>query len=479
MAKKRKRMPPFEVEITGLGKGGAGVGVAPDGRPVRVKPAPPGSRVAVVPSGQKRGVWLARRTHMVRPAVAHVSPDCAVFGLCGGCALQELALSAQRAAKWELAVRDVAEGMGLSPEGLHERVRVHPIRGDTAGYGYRNKVELTFAPARYLSQADHDAGEPIAGRWLGFHAPGRFDRVADTARCSLIDPAANHLLCALRQLVLRDDPQPLWSARAHQGVWRHALLRRGEATGEHLVGLYTTSQADPEQVERVAQGLLQTPLPDGARLVGVVWIHNDGVADVARGDIARVWGAPYLTERLRGVAFQLSVHSFFQTNTRGAERLVDTVEEALDGAGGTLLDLYCGIGSLGLALAKGFERVLGIEEVEQAVADARVNAARAGVVGRWQAGRVEHLLEVLEPELEGASIVVDPPRVGLHPKVSRRLATVRSGRLVYVACKPASLGRDAAILEAGGWRLSDLWTVDLFPQTGHVEQVARFVRAEG
>ena len=474
---RRRHLPPFEFEVEGLGKGGAGVGRAPDGRPVQARPAPPGSRVAVVPYASKRGVWLARRSHLVRPAPGGVAPRCAVFGLCGGCALQELDLASQRAAKRDAAIADVAEGLGVSAASLAERCLVHPTRGADQAYGYRNKVELTFAPSRYLDEAAHAAGESIRGRWLGFHAQGRFDRAVDAARCELIDDAANALLGALRRLVLVEDDQPLWDARAHTGIWRHALLRRADATGQPLVGLYTSSSADPAAVARVAEGLRATALPPGQRLRGVLWIVNDGVADVARGETREVFGEATLTERLGGVDFELSVESFFQTNTPGAEVLARTVAEALGGGGGVLLDLYCGIGSLGLAIGGAFDRIVGVEEVEAAIADARVNAARAGVEGTWLAARVEDALDALEPELEGAAIVVDPPRAGLHPRVARRLAAVRSARLVYVACKPGSLGRDAAVLEAGGWRLTDLFTVDLFPQTGHVEMVARVERA--
>lgn len=476
MGKGRRRLAPCEVEIERLGKGGAGLGRAPDGAWLQVKPAPPGARVAVQPHGRKKGTWLARRRHLVRPPAAHVPPACAVFGLCGGCALQELSLEAQRAARQDAALADVAAELGLSVAELREQVVVHPVQGSPEAYGYRNKVEISFAPRRYLSERDHAEGVSITGRFLGFHAPGRFDRVVDAERCELIDAPANQLLATLRREVLECDDQPLWDARAQSGVWRHALLRRGEATGEHLVGLYTTSAADPQVVERVAKSLLATPL-SGARLVGVVWICNDGVADVARGSIREVWGSSTLTERLRGVSFRLSVHSFFQTNTRGAEVLVDVIERALGEGGGTLLDLYCGIGSLGLALAPAFDRVIGVEEIEEAVADATVNARRAGVVGDWRAAKVEDVIAELAPELPGTSILVDPPRVGLHPKVARALAAAQGRRLVYVACKPGSLGRDAAVLREGGWRLAELWTVDLFPHTGHIELVGRLERA--
>lgn len=472
MSRRRKRLGPFEVEITHLGKGGSGVGLAPDGKPVRVRPGPPGSRLAVVPSGRKKGTWIARRLARIRPPADGVAPPCVAFGVCGGCTLQELSLSAQRRHKAAAALADITAAWGRD---LPDGVVIHDIRGTDAAYGTRNKVELSFGPRRYLREADHRAGAPIDGRWLGFHAPGRFDRVADTDRCWLISDAANALFTTLRRAVLVDDTQPLWDARAHTGVWRHALLREGGNTGEHLVALYTTSQADPAAVERVVHALQATPLPDGHRLVSVLHILNDGVADVARGEVARTWGRGHLVEHLMGVDFDLSPVSFFQTTTQGAEVLYRTVGEAIGEARGTLLDLYCGIGSIGLVLADHAERVIGVEEVPEAVEDARRNAARAGLDATYTTARMEDALDVLQG-LDDAVAVVDPPRVGLHPRVARRLAVWRGDTLVYVACKPASLGRDAAVLAEGGWRLTDLWPVDLFPQTGHLEVVGRFVR---
>lgn len=508
MSRRRRYLPPFEVEIEGLGKGGAGVGVAPDGKPVQVKPAPPGSRVAVVPAGRKKAMWLARRTAMVRPPPGWSRPRCAAFGVCGGCSLQELALADQREAKRRRGVADVAAGLGIAPDALEARVGGVPVHGGASAYGYRNKVELSFGHARFVREAEHREGAPIDGRWMGFHAPGRFDRVADAPRCELVSEAANALIGAARGAVIDGRGPaaalPLWDPRGHGGFWRHLLLREGMATGELLVGVYTAPAAGPvgegvagwtvaeaeAAVDELVQALQAAPLSasvsgGASLLVSVQWFENDGVADVARGTRRRVWGATTLRERLGPVAFELSPESFFQTSTEGAAVLYDVVVGALAGAPATLLDLYCGIGSIGLYVALSgrvaVQRLLGVEEVAPAVADATVNAERNGLAARgveasFRVARCEHALEVLDGAGASTAVVVDPPRVGLHPKVAARLAHAHAERLVYVACKPSSLGRDAAILEAGGWRLVRLEAVDLFPQTGHLEMVGVFRR---
>jgi 23S rRNA (uracil1939-C5)-methyltransferase len=458
----RPRIPPFETEITSLAAKGLGQGLAPDGSPAHVRGAVPGARVAVMPAGKRKGVWTGRKVATIRPAPDGQTPRCAVFDLCGGCMLQEASLASQREHKQARALADVALELG-SLEG----VVVHPVVGAPDAYAYRNRVELSFGRRRWLSEAQQGEGLPHDGRFLGMHAPGRFDRVVDAARCELISEPLNRVLAAVRSVAL-DPLAPLpWDVHEHQGFWRHVRLREGFHTGERMLVLFTTSPADGDEawVERVAAAV------DGL-VVGVVWCVEDGVADVARGDVRRVWGRGTFDERLSGRTFRLSHDSFFQTNTPGAEVLVQAIGLAL-GSGGRLLDLYSGAGTFGITLADRFDEVFGLEEVSAAVDDARANAAANGVRAEYVCAKVEDALERLG---SGAHVVVDPPRAGLHPKVVRRLADLDAASLVYVACRPASLGRDAVALAAGGWRIEALWTVDMFPQTGHTEMVARFVR---
>ena len=482
MGKRRKRLEPFELEIEALTAKGCGLGVAPDGRAVHVRAAPPGMRVRVVPFRRAKKKWHARRSTMVRPPSAWVDPRCAVFGLCGGCALQEISLQAQRKAKQDWALRSVADELGCSVEELRRDVVIHPVCGAPEGYGYRNKVEFTFGPRRFLSEEEHARGEPIEGRFLGFHTPGRFDRVVDVERCHLIDDDSNRLLDTLRTEILESSDCSLYEPRSHEGFWRHAVLRQGMSTGQHLIALFSSAEAHQEDVERVAQRLLATPLSKGHELVGVVWLVNEGLADVAQGRLCRTWGRAFFEERLGEVRFQLSYSSFFQTCTPGARLLVDVVGKALGvqaapAPGSKLVDLYCGTGAIGLYHSPSFESILGVEEWQPAVLDAVRNAALNSVKNaHFRAGRVEQCIEELAPQLQQAAIVVDPPRAGLHPTVAKTLASLNAEQLVYVACKPGSLGRDLAILTAGRWVCTDLWVVDLFPQTGHVEMVARLAR---
>ncbi len=429
-----------------------------EGRPALVRGVAPGATVRVQPFRRKNGVLHTRRLALLEPAPDAVEPRCAAFGRCGGCVLQEAPLSSQRAAKAELVQRSV---------GTLEGVAVHPPVGRDEAYGYRNRVELTYGNRCYLSDERMQAGDPIMGRFLGFHAPGRFDRIVDVGRCELVSEVANEVIAAAQAALERSALEP-WDTRDHTGFWRHLMIREGQ-DGDLLVLVFTAPCEDDALATAELEALAQAMPPVG----GLLWYVNHRVADAAVGELrATLRGRAWLEERLGRLRFQLAPQAFFQTNSPGAELLYDTVAQAA-GRGQRLLDLYCGSGSIGLWLAPGFDEVVGVELHAPAVEDARVNAHRNGVPNaRFLQGEVEKVAL----ELDGDVVVVDPPRVGLHPKAAAWLAQLPAKRLVYVACHPPSLGRDRAILEAGGWRLEELWTVDMFPQTGHVEAVARFER---
>lgn len=447
-------------------------GVDPSGRVLLVRGAPVGAVLRARPS--KGGLGL--RLGLEAPAPDAVAPACPAFGRCGGCQLQEMPLEAQRAAKDELLTRLV--------ELEHDAtVARHPIVGAPVAYGYRNKLELSFSVQAYEGEeeraarlADPDGPHaPLRGSFLGFHPPGWFAKVVPVDGCPLGTPAMQAVIATVAGLGLA----PAWDTQAHVGVWRNLLLRDfGDAERPRLlVGLVTTSAVEAAALEAAAAAIWALP-----HVEGIVWVVNDGVADVATGALAGVLrGSPGLRFTLPRLSLELPYDGFFQVNTAGAAVLFDVIERALLGdqpavQPGPLLDLYCGAGVIGLHLARWFSRVVGVELHEGSVLQARRNAEANGVPGQWEAGPVEEVLPRLGA-LGARHVVVDPPRVGLHPKAARFLAGLRADVLVYVACGPKSLARDRPILEAGGWRFEALWAVDLFPQTHHVEAVARFVRA--
>ena len=452
MGRRKKNRQPIEVRLDRLHPKGV-LGEDAEGKEWRIRRAPVGALVRAFP-GRKR---TANRIEIIEAPSEMAEPRCELFGLCGGCQLQEMPLSAQRREKQRMV-----EGLVGSPSA--------PIRGAEAGYGYRNKIELSFGTRRFLPEERRD--EHTEGSWLGFHPPGWFSKVVEVENCPLASEGINQAIAE----IVRDLPAPAWSSHTNSGHWRHIVFREGTEAQEGAtvsVGLVTHSATPEGEVVALAERLMALPV-----VAGVRWLHNDGLAEVAAGEEVRRWGDSTVRFSIDEVQLGLPPEAFFQVNSEGARVLFQTIREALGEPGGaTLVDLYCGVGAIGLVLASGYRRVVGVELIPEAIEVARANAAQAGIESEWHAGKVEEVLPKLELDAP-RHVVVDPPRAGLHPKAAAFVAGLEAEVLVYVACSPASLARDRALLEEGGWSLERLWTVDLFPQTLHVEAVARFVRSE-
>ena len=454
MGRRNRPRPPAPLALDRLdAKGPSGVDAR--GRRQVVRTGAVGAILEVRASGKGK----AERLDLLEPAPDQVTPPCPVFGLCGGCQLQEMTLHRQREEKALLVARQVGADC-------------NSCEGAPAAYGYRNKLELSWSPRRYTAVAPADRAQ-MEGSWLGFHPPGWYSRVVDVGGCPLGSPDMNSVIAAVQAHAC----SPAWDNAAHTGWWRHLVLRQGD--DGVLVTLVTSSACPEAEVQALAARLGKLPA-----VSGVLWRVNDGLADVATGPLRAVlFGSEALSLRAGDRTLRLPPDAFFQVNTEGAAVLFDRIGKALwlpddleqGPVGGTLVDLYCGVGAIGLYLAERFDHVVGVEMLESAVQTARDNAVANGVAGSWHAGPVEDVLPKLDLP-EPRRVVVDPPRVGLHAKAAAFLAKLDAGVLVYVACNPASLGRDRAILEGGGWELDGLWAVDLFPQTRHIEAVGRFVR---
>ena len=298
---------------------------------------------------------------------------------------------------------------------------------------------------------DEPEGAPD-GFALGLHVPGRFDKVLDIRSCDIAFHEASALLNSTRELAQELGLTP-WDVRAHEGLLRHLVLRKGFATGDIMLDLVTTERA-PERVDPLARRLLERH-PEITTLVQNV---NPGVAMVATGVEEHVLhGSGRIEEQLLGLRFSVSANSFFQTNTRQAERLVEEVRgQVAIRAGEVLYDLYCGCGTFSLPLARDGARVFGFELVESAIEDARANAARNELEGlKFVAG---DLAETLAGDAASGFprpdvCIVDPPRAGMHPKVVRALAELSPRRIVYVSCNAKSAVRDVQLL-VDAYRLS-------------------------
>jgi 23S rRNA (uracil1939-C5)-methyltransferase len=448
-----KRGDTLELVVDDLAFGGDGVGRI-DGYVIFVRGGLPGDRLRVRVTEARGRFGRGTIESVESPSADRVEAPCLYFGQCGGCRLQNLAYPAQLAFKTK-QVQDCLTRLGGLPP-----FELRPIVPAPEPYGYRNKMEFTVA-------------EP--GPAIGLHAAERYDVVLDIERCLLQSETMNTLLDEFRRQV-RARALSVWEPRSERGLLRFLTLREARRTGQAMVNV-VASAPDVEALVPVAEGLKARVPATASVLLNV----NDRKASVAVGSEEHLLlGRDHIVESLGGVAFQVSASSFFQTNTVQAERLFALVAEAceLDGTG-TVLDLYSGTGAISLLLAGRARHVYGIEVSAAAVADAVRNAEANGITNcTFLTGEVRHALPALMREGVRASVVVaDPPRAGFHPRALAALATLAPARIVYVSCNPATLARDVGDLARQGYRLQWVQPVDMFPQTPHIEAVARLSRA--
>lgn len=450
-----------ELPVTTLAFGGQGVGRLDD-FVVFVTGAVPGDVALARVTRVKRRYAEARLEEILTPSPDRVAARCRHFGSCGGCRWQSLDYAVQLRYK-EQQVRETLERLG----GL-EGFSLRPIRAMNDPWRYRNKVEFSIGQV---------GGRPT----VGFHPPGRWDRVLPLDECHLL-PETTEAVRATVEEWLRARGLAPWNPRELRGYARHLAVREAQATGEVLVSLVTAPGALPDEAGLV--GLLRARHP---QVVGIVHAVNQGPAEVAAGLPHTVlWGRPYLYESLGDLRLKVSIDAFFQTNTSMAAVLYQTAaEEAALSGNEVVWDLYSGIGSIGLYLARRAKALLGIEIVPAAVRDARENAVLNSVDSALflQGDARPVLKQVLEgrhtlPEDRERPdvVVVDPPRGGLANKVITRIAAAAPARVVYVSCNPSTMAPNAALFRELGYRLTRVTPVDMFPHTPHIEAVGLLER---
>lgn len=467
MSRRKRRQPTVlrEVSFTGIADRGAVVGRDPEGTVVFAHGPLPGD-VADVTARKKKGVYQDAAVLRWRGfAERRTVPFCEHFGACGGCSYQHLAYGGQLEAKARL-VRDAYARIGQ----LEVEEVLEPILGAPEDRRYRNKMEYAFAERRWLTEEEMALGHRQEGAALGFHRRGAWDKVLDIRRCHLQREAGDHLRNTLRAVAL-EQGLTFYDERAHRGLLRKAMIRAADAGDVMLVLML----GEPD--EEAARGYVEAVLARCDYVTSVYTVVNEKLNDSMVGlEPELAYGEAYATERLGHVDFRIGPLSFFQTNTAQAVRLYDVVADyaGLDGQQ-VVYDLYAGVGSIGLYLARGAARVVAIEEIAPAIADAEANAALNGIDNfAGYAGDVGAILTEEFAARHGAPdvVVTDPPRAGMHADVVEMLLKLAAPRLVYVSCNPATQARDLKLLCAGGYRLSRARPVDMFPQTPHCEAVA-------
>jgi len=449
-----KRGEILSLTIDDLAFGGEGVGRA-DGYVVFVPGGLPGDRLRVRLVQARSRFGRGAVESVEEPSPQRVEAPCPYFGRCGGCRLQHVAYPAQLTYKAK-QVSDALVRIG----GLHD-VELRPIIGAPETLGYRNKMEFTVA-------------RTPRGTVIGLHEADRYDSVLDIERCLLQSERMNALLGEARAFVV-ERGLSVYEQESGEGLLRFLMLREGQHTGELMTNVVTSAPAVSELAPLAGRLVAREP-----GTTSVVMNVNPKKASVAVGvEEHLLGGRDHIREEVGGLSFQVSANSFFQTNTRQAERLFELVVESTGLQGGeTVFDLYSGTGTISLLLARRARWVYGVELAQAAVDDAGKNAAANGITNcTFLCGEVRFVLPSLIGKGVTAEVVVaDPPRAGFHPKALHALATLGARRIVYVSCNPTTLARDLGELVRAGYRLDWVQPVDMFPHTPHIEAVARLER---
>ncbi len=468
-----------EVEIIDLGEKNQCFGRLDDGMGIFVQgTAAVGDTVRAEIFKIKKNYLVSRFHELIKPSPHRINPICRYFGLCGGCKWQHMEYTEQLRLKHK-QVQDALKHIG----GFHD-LECDPCIPAPELFGYRNKMDFSFTDLRYLTTAEidmepneHDKPFDFA---LGFHAPSCYAKAIDIDHCDLSPKEMNIALNAVRAFCLRHKEElPIYSTRSHTGELRNLVVRKGGNTGEFMVNLVTSTH-NPKLM-KVLCDELKSALGD--RLTTFVNNITSAKHTVAFGEKEFVLHGPgYITDRLDGYTYRISANSFFQTNTTQAEKLYTLIlKSAQLKPTDVVYDLFCGTGSISLFASGHCQKILGVELVESSVCDARENAKRNNVENcefiqldlkdiKW----IENdMREFGAPDV----IITDPPRAGMNPKAVKMLLKIAPPTIVYVSCNPASLARDGQMLcEEGKYKLVHCQPVDMFPQTNHVESVARFER---
>ncbi|MBW1956108.1 MAG: 23S rRNA (uracil(1939)-C(5))-methyltransferase RlmD [Deltaproteobacteria bacterium] len=452
-----------DIDITAMASDGRGIGRI-DGLAVFVDYAVPGDQARVVIVKKRRNYAEARLLELLTPSACRVDPPCPYFGFCGGCRWQHIVYDQQLVYKRQQVADALERIAGLAG------VPVHPVVPSPAVYGYRNKMEFSCSDRRWLFPEEMEKPDVTSDFALGLHIPGTFDKIIDIQQCLLQPAPGNAILKTIRALI-RASGAPPYGLKTHTGFWRFVTLRRSGDSGRWMVNLVTAAE-DLSVVQPVADDLTVRH-PEILSVVNNITARKAGIAAGERE--IPLAGPPRITDRLGPYVFRISANAFFQVNTPAAETLFSAVKRyaALTGKE-TVLDLYAGTGAIAITLSGRAGSVVGMEIVPEAVEDALENTRINGIRNcRFLCGDVRKLLPGLESQPD--VIVIDPPRAGMHPKSVTGVLDLQVERMVYVSCNPATLARDLSLIK-DAYRILEVQPVDMFPQTPHVEAVARLER---
>jgi 23S rRNA (uracil1939-C5)-methyltransferase len=458
----RKKLPAYQdIEIEDIAAEGKSL-VRIDDVVVFVKGAIPGDIVNLQVIKKRKSYREAIVTKYVKYSDLRVEPFCSHFGTCGGCKWQHLPYTEQLKYK-EQQVLDSLQRIGKI-----EVEKIDPIIGSEHTEFYRNKLEFTFSNHRWLTNEETADDAAIHNRnALGFHVPGRFDRIVDVEKCYLQGDPSNKIRNIARDFALKRELS-FYDHNTNEGLLRNLIVRT-TTTGELMVVLAV--QFDEPEIYELLEDLYEKV--EG--ITSLMYVINPKKNETLYDQDIKVFkGRDHIIEELDGLKFKIGPKSFFQTNSTQALQLYQKIKEFADFKGNEIVyDLYTGTGSIANFVAASVKKIVGIESVPEAIEDANVNSALNSIENTvFHAGDMKDLFteEFISENGSPDVIITDPPRAGMHQNVIEEILKVCPEKIVYVSCNPATQARDVYLLSEK-YNAVRSQAVDMFPHTHHIENV--------
>lgn len=466
MSRKKKPLPILEgVTITDVAAEGKSLTRVND-MVVFVPFAVPGDVVDLQVRKKKHHYCEAEVVRFIKYSERRAEPVCQHFGICGGCKWQNLPYEDQLKAK-QKQVHDQ-----LTRIGKVELPDFRPILGSEKIYEYRNKLEFSCSNKRWLTKEEVNSGVQLDHKnAIGFHITGAFDKIYPIEKCWLMDDLCNQIRNEIRDYALNNGIS-FFDVREQTGLLRDIMIRNS-STGEWMVLVQFKFQEQGD--EQRAHDLLQHIGDRFPQITSLLYVNNQKCNDTFSDQTIEVFkGKDHITEMMDKLQFKVAAKSFYQTNTQQAFHLYEVARQLAQLTGKELVyDLYTGTGTIANFVARHAQQVIGIEYVEDAIADAKANSKCNGIENTlFYAGDMKDILtdEFVKQHGKPDVIITDPPRAGMHPDVIQTILRAAPKRIVYVSCNPATQARDLEVLNEQ-YRVEAVQPVDMFPHTPHVENV--------
>ena len=460
----------IDLNIKSLSYGGLGIAHYND-IVVFVKGGLPGQFVKSKILKKKKKYFEAYVLETIKESNDQTTPLCEHFGICGGCAFQNYNYDKQLIEK-QNQINDL-----FSRIAKIANPPIKPIIGCKDQYYYRNKMEFSYSPNRWIVDLESSTEKNTIDA-LGLHVKGRFDKIIDINNCHLHGEKSNHIFKFIKTYLIKNKISS-FDLKKRVGYLKNIIIREGHQTNEILINFITTS-SDDSILSKLIE-LLIKKFKDIKSVINTIIKSNSGSSI---GEEKILWGQDYINETIGEYSYKISSNSFFQINTKQAEVLYDIIIKICNFNGNEIVyDLYCGIGSIGIHIAKYVKMVYGVEVLMSAVINAIENAKNNNIkniqffhgdlIDFFQYNKEIQLIE--KPDL----IILDPPRAGIHNKTLIDIMNFNPKKIVYVSCNPSTQARDISILNDNNYFIKEIQPIDMFPHTPHIENITLLINNDG